>query len=122
MSDVIERIKREKLIAFETLANTDDYSNDFLYEKVGNVLDRVISILEESEKEPQINCYLGSPCEYQNKDIEIKEPQECEWIHYNYRTIAPKHHDINNPYWRIPENMDKLKYCPYCGRKIKVIE
>lgn len=45
----------------------------------------------------------------------------CEWIKYDYRTICPKDHDANNPYWRIPDNMDKLKYCPYCGKKIKVI-
>ena len=42
----------------------------------------------------------------------------CEWIKYDYRTICPKNHDANNPYWRIPDNMDKLKYCPCCGKKI----
>ena len=46
----------------------------------------------------------------------------CEWIKYDYRTICPKNHDVNNLYWRIPDNMDKLKYCPYCGKKIKVVE
>ena len=46
----------------------------------------------------------------------------CEWIKYDYRTIFPKNHDANNPYWRIPDNTDKLKYCPYCGKKIKVME
>ena len=46
----------------------------------------------------------------------------CEWIKYDYRTICPKNHDVNNPYWRIPANMDKLKYCPYCGKKIKVVD
>ena len=46
----------------------------------------------------------------------------CEWIKYDYRTIFPKNHDANNPYWRIPDNTDKLKYCPYCGKKIKVVE
>ena len=45
----------------------------------------------------------------------------CEWIKYDYRTICPKNHDVNNPYWRIPDNMDKLKYCPYCGKKIKIV-
>ena len=50
------------------------------------------------------------------------ESDYCEWIKYDYRTIAPREHDINNPYWRIPENMDKLKYCPICGKKIKVVE
>lgn len=46
----------------------------------------------------------------------------CEWIKYDYRTICPKNHDANNPYWRIPDNTEKLKYCPYCGKKIKVVE
>ena len=45
----------------------------------------------------------------------------CEWFKYDYRTIAPKSHDAENPYWRIPENLDKLKFCPYCGKKIKVV-
>ena len=45
----------------------------------------------------------------------------CEWVKYDYRTICPKNHDANNPYWRIPDNMDKLKYCPYCGKKIKIV-
>lgn len=43
------------------------------------------------------------------------------WFKYDYRTMAPKNHDVGNPYWRIPENMDKLKFCPYCGKKIKVM-
>ena len=50
------------------------------------------------------------------------EKDVCEWFKYDYRTIAPKYHDAENPYWRMPEDMDKLKYCPYCGKKIKVVE
>lgn len=46
--------------------------------------------------------------------------QTCKWIKYDYKTICPKEHDVDNPYWRIPENMDKLKYCPYCGKEIVV--
>ena len=57
---------------------------------------------------------------YENCPINVQEV--CEWIKYDYRTIVPREHDINNPYWRIPENMDKLKYCPYCGKEIKVID
>ena len=117
MNDLIERIKQSvKKHSYHIVHGINNHDEGMTVQGFYQVID------EELAKEPQINCYLGSPCEYQNKDIEIKEPQECEWIHYNYRTIAPKHHDINNPYWRIPENMDKLKYCPYCGRKIKVIE
>lgn len=48
------------------------------------------------------------------------EIQTCKWIKYDYKTICPKEHDANNPYWRIPENMDKLKYCPYCGKEIVI--
>lgn len=52
---------------------------------------------------------------------EYKEPK-CQWIKYDYRTICPKEHIIigNSPYWRIPDNMNALKYCPYCGKKIEV--
>lgn len=46
------------------------------------------------------------------------EVQTCKWIKYDYRTICPKEHDADNLYWRIPENMDKLKYYPYCGKEI----
>ena len=49
-----------------------------------------------------------------------KEVQTCKWIKYDCGTICPKEHDVNNPYWRIPENMDKLKYCPYCGKEIVI--
>lgn len=46
----------------------------------------------------------------------------CEWFKYDYRTIAPKNHDVGNPYWRIPEDYSKLMFCPYCGKKIKVVK
>ena len=49
--------------------------------------------------------------------------EKCEWIRYDYRTICPQNHDIDNPYWRIPEKrMNALKYCPYCGKEIEVTE
>lgn len=54
--------------------------------------------------------------------IEAKT-ERCKWIRYDYRTICPQSHDIDNPYWRIPEKrMDVLKYCPYCGKEIEVIK
>lgn len=46
----------------------------------------------------------------------------CEWIKYDYRTLCPREHDINNPYWRIPVDRTKLAYCPYCGKKIKIVD
>ena len=56
-------------------------------------------------------------CQYSYINEEVSD-DVCEWIKYDYRTICPKNHDVNTPYWRIPDNMDKLKYCPYCGKKI----
>lgn len=47
--------------------------------------------------------------------------KRCKWIRYDHRTICPQNHDVDNPYWRIPEKrMDVLKYCPYCGKEIEV--
>ena len=60
-------------------------------------------------------------CQYSYIDEEVSD-DVCEWIEYDYRTICPKNHDANNPYWRISDNTDKLKYCPYCGRKIDVVK
>lgn len=52
-----------------------------------------------------------------------EEIQTCKWIKYDYRTICPKEHDdADDPYWRIPENMANLKYCPYCGKEIVVVD
>ena len=53
-------------------------------------------------------------------DKQTKPADTCEWTKYDYRTIVPKYHDADNPYWRIPENMDKFKYCPYCGKEIVI--
>ena len=52
---------------------------------------------------------------------EPKTEQRCKWVRYDYRTICPQNHDIDNPYWRIPEKrMEVLKYCPYCGKEIEL--
>ena len=61
-------------------------------------------------------------CQYSYIDEETSDDVDvCKWIKYDYRTICPKNHDANNPYWRIPDNTDKLKYCPYCGKNIKIV-
>ena len=78
---------------------------------------RAIETLEKI-KDIAANCLEGV-------DLHQDEPEEsecCEWIKYDYRTLVPRNHDTKNPYWRIPENMDKLKYCPYCGKEIKVVD
>lgn len=42
----------------------------------------------------------------------------CEWIKYDYRTLSSPH----ERYWMIPDNDKQLRYCPYCSKKIKVVE
>lgn len=73
--------------------------------------------------------HYGMLVGYHKVDVMLDELEEdyrkernCEWIKYDSWTICPKHHDANNPYWRIPENTDKLKYCPYCGKKITIVK
>lgn len=69
----------------------------------------------------------GEPMEIfiDGENIVLRRHEErptCKWIEYDYRTVCPKYHDAKNPYWRIPENWDKLKYCPYCGKEIVVVD
>ena len=79
-----------------------------------------IRAIETLEKIRNITTnFLGSVDSNQD---ETEESEYCEWIKYDYRTLVPRNHDTKNPYWRIPENMDKLKYCPYCGKEIKVVD
>lgn len=77
---------------------------------------RAIETLEKI-RNAAANCLGG----VDSRQDEPEESEYCEWIKYDYRTLAPRNHDVKNPYWRIPENMDKLKYCPYCGKEIKVV-
>ena len=135
MSDLyIEaRLQAIKDIASASCTDEKDADNiasfcDEIYSAIPN-LDKIIEELELHSFE------LGTdtlPVHYVrlNEAIEIVKQggvsdasdDVCEWIKYDYRTICPKNHDANNPYWRIPDNMDKLKYCPYCSKKIKVVK
>lgn len=72
--------------------------------------------------------FYGKACSYNHAISIVNQVAEefgndfCEWFKYDYRTIAPKNHDVGNPYWRIPEDYSKLMFCPYCGKKIKVVK
>ena len=98
-----------------------------------NAIEIVNQVAEEcKDKYVSIGAYKQVAWE---RDIAIEQLHElgyefgqkidkeyCEWIKYDYRTIAPKNHDVGNPYWRIPEDMSRLRFCPYCGKEIKVVE
>ena len=51
-------------------------------------------------------------CEYENTDDEY-----CKW---KINSVFPE--TINNPHIAERENIATTKYCPYCGKKIKVID
>lgn len=41
----------------------------------------------------------------------------CEWTEYDYKTIQSPH----DRHWSIPSMKDFI-YCPYCGKKIRIIK
>ncbi len=55
------------------------------------------------------------------KDCPLKPIKEkCKWIYYDYRTIIPYEHNVDNPFWRIPEERMGALKCPYCGKEIEL--
>lgn len=92
----------------------NDYKRDYLeYIRIKDQLANHLAYISKDKNRKDV--FLQAVEELTDEDF-------CEWIKYDYRTICPKYHDADNPYWRIPENMDKLKYCPYCGKEIKIVE
>lgn len=60
-----------------------------------------------------------------DKNMTNENKKKCEWMHYSSDILCPKNHeDIKNSYWKMPEpeHMFRLKYCPYCGRKIVIVD
>ena len=62
---------------------------------------------EQSHKIIQI---VNELAEEYNNDV-------CEWTEYDYKTIRSPHERD----WSIP-SMKDFKFCPYCSKKIKVVE
>ena len=127
MKEVFEKIIER--LEEETYSWNEGYRNG-----IYNAIEIVNQVAEEYNK-PRLTPEQRDACwAHSSKDcskcgqcyvpeINVGENEEfCEWFKYDYRTIAPKNHDIENPYWRMPEDMGKLKFCPYCGKKIKVVE
>ena len=135
MSDLYieSRLQAIKDIASVSSADIKDADNIASFcDEIYSAIPKIDKIVEELELH---SFELGTdtlPAHYVrlNEAIEIVKQggvsddtnDVCEWIKYDYRTICPKNHDANTPYWRIPDNTDKLKYCPYCSKKIKVVE
>ena len=92
----VEELEELKMRYFLTIANTGDEKSDFAYENVGNALDKAIQILKHG----------------------VVSDDVCEW----------KLEDDNlmtgcGDYFNLYDNCTgKFKFCPHCGKKIKVVE
>lgn len=92
---VVEELEELKMRYFLTIANTGDAMNDFAYEQVGNALDKSIEIVKQGGVSDDV----------------------CKWRKY-----------LNHPYdWLVGCEYGLIAsmqgdYCPYCGKKIKVVE
>ena len=82
---------------FLIIANTGDEKSDFAYENVGNALDKAIEIVKHG-------CVSDYVCEWEYDN-------SFEFAKSNCGSMDTKRIDFR-----------KLKYCPYCGKKIKVVE
>lgn len=95
---IIEKLEEEKMSYFLTIANTGDEKLDYAYEQVGDALDNAIEIVK--------HCGVSDDvCEWTSTQINNEWKTSCEPNSaYNVFGVA----------W--------FKRCPYCGKKIKVVE
>ena len=129
------RIPERDCDNFEVTVSVKDIKTIIKEQPTAYSVDKVVKELNKLDVKAIKRYKGGTFGDYEGTDYYIKKSEAieivkqggifddvCEWIKYDYRTICPKNHDANNPYWRIPDNMDKLKYCPYCSKKIKVVK
>ena len=92
---VVEELEELKMRYFLTIANTGDEKSDFAYENVGNALDKAIEIVKQGVVSDDV-C-------------------ECRLLNghqFLHETSCGDVFDMQNGF----------KYCPFCGKKIKVVE
>ena len=103
---VIKELKNIKSRYFLTLANSGDKFTDFAYEKVGNALDEAIEIVKQDNVSDDV----------------------CEWKFEETNGIAWHCDDKCTTYNRVYIKDLKITLedfeckCPYCSKKIKVVE
>ena len=91
---VVEELEKLKMRYFLTIANTGDEKSDFAYENVGNALDKVIEIVKQDGVSDDVcECRL------------IKGHQ------FLHETSCDNVFDMERDF----------KFCPFCGKKIKVV-
>ena len=91
---VVDELKELKMRYFITIANTGDEKSDFAYENVGNALDKAIEIVKQGDVADDV-C-------------------ECRLLKgYNFL--------VKTSCGDVFEMENGFKYCPYCGKKIKIV-
>lgn len=92
---VVEELEKLKMRYFLTTANTGDEKSDFAYENVGNALDKAIEIVKQG-----------------GVSDDVCECRLLKGYKFLHETSCGNVFDMENGF----------KYCPYCGKKIKVVE
>ena len=103
---VVEELKELKMRYFLTIANTGDKKSDFAYDNVGNALDKAIEIVKQG----------------------VISDDVCEWKFEETNGIAwhcdGKCTTYNQVYIKdLKITLEDFECkCPYCKKKIKVVE
>ena len=87
---IIEKLEKEKMSYFLTIANTGDEKLDYAYEQVGDALDKAIEIVKH-EAEQYEECYKDcGECEAYNKE-KHHCPKFCKVIKETVKEIEENH-------------------------------
>ena len=101
INKIVEELEELKMRYFLTIANTGDEKSDFAYENVGNALDKAIKIVKQGGVSDDV-------CEWWLCDEEANVyDTSCRNSHILIEG-TPKENEYD--------------FCPYCGKKIKVVE
>ena len=141
---IIEKLKKEKMSYFLTIANTGDEKLDCAYEHTGDALDKAIEIVKQ-EVERYEECYKDcGDCEAYNKE-KHHCPKFCKVIKETVKEIEENHNikgkwemtykgmrkDVNTGLmisvynckcsvcgWETGNQGTRFNYCPNCGAKM----
>lgn len=119
--DIVERLEelREDVVADKCPLEKNSRDCELQYSCEICYLTKAIENVNQFAEEYRhvTTCYLQSPCEYQNEDVQIPEEEVCEWKWgIDYAQVQCMGDKILFGSRRL------FTYCPYCGKKIKVVE
>ena len=92
---IIEKLEEEKMSYFLTIANTGDEKLDCAYEQVGDALDKAIEIVKQG-----------------GVSDDVCECRLLKGYNFLHKTSCGDVFEMENGF----------KFCPYCGKKIKVVK